>query len=99
MKKILTAWVLGGCLLCAPMSGLAAHPACDGARALLDKKDTEGLFLQYGSVSAEGMSAGDKKVLADILTKGAELAGNDAFIAHGLLMRAVVSEMFLSFRE
>ncbi|GEM_PF-1508418 len=90
MKKILTAWVLGGCLLCAPMSGQAAHPACDGARALLDKKDTEGLFLQYGSVSAEGMSAGDKKVLADILTKGAELAGNDAFIAHGLLMRAVV---------
>ena len=90
MKRRLAAWLVGGCLVCVPSGALGAHPACAGAQALLEKKDTEGLFLQYGAASSEGMSDEDRKALAAVLVKGAALAGDDAFIAHGLLTRAAI---------
>ncbi len=83
--KALTTLVLFGCLAAAAQGG----SALEGARALVARGDAEALFLQYGALSPEGLSAEERRLLAAELVKGAGIARGDAFVAHGLLSRAL----------
>lgn len=68
---------------------LAAAPVAD-AEKLAQKKDAEGLFLQFGSANPDDYSEADRRKLSAALVKGARAARNDPFIALGLLQRAVL---------
>ena len=83
--KVLTAIALIGCLGAATQG----EARLQGARALVAQGDAEALFLEYGSMSPEGLSADERRLLADELVKGAKIARGDAFVAHGLLSRAL----------
>lgn len=61
----------------------------EGARALVARGDAEALFLEYGSISPEGLSTEERRLLAAEFVKGAKMARGDAFVAHGLYSRAL----------
>ena len=88
--KVLTTLALIGLLEVSSPAAPSSPSPVEGARALVQRADTEALFLQYGSLSPEGLSREERALVAAELLKGARLAGGDAFIAHGLLGRALI---------